>query len=154
MYLFNSLKGREFPGRPVVRVRSFHCHGPRFDPWWENEDLASFVARPKEKKCSPFLLQSISCIISSNYLYNFFRSISNSVLSYVYFGAQPLNFYYNFHSRVSVYFIFKFIVVLYSLFLHYIFSQFCLSTSNRFILYIKYASSNIDSHYVYICDFS
>ena len=30
---------RNFPGGPVIKTLSFHCRGPRFDPWSRNEDL-------------------------------------------------------------------------------------------------------------------
>ena len=40
----------DFPGGPVVRAPSFHCRGPRFDPWLGNEDPTRLAARPKKKK--------------------------------------------------------------------------------------------------------
>ena len=43
---------QEFPSGSVVRTRGFHCRGPGFNPWSGNQDPASCVARPKEKKIS------------------------------------------------------------------------------------------------------
>ena len=37
----------EFPGSPVVRTLHFHCQGPRFNPWLENQDPASLTAKSK-----------------------------------------------------------------------------------------------------------
>ena len=46
----NIWKQRQLPGGPVVRTPGFHCRGCRFDIWSGNQDLASCVAKPKNRK--------------------------------------------------------------------------------------------------------
>ena len=42
---------REFPGGPLVRTPSFHCQGPRFNPWsrTKSPQAASCTAKKKKK---------------------------------------------------------------------------------------------------------
>ena len=40
----------EFPGSPVVRTPCFNCQGPRFSPWWGNQDPASWAVWPKKRE--------------------------------------------------------------------------------------------------------
>ena len=40
----------EFPGGLVVRTLRLHCWGPRFNPWWGNEDPTSRTVQQKKKK--------------------------------------------------------------------------------------------------------
>ena len=43
-------KKREFPDNPVVRTWCFHCWGPGFSPWSENEDPTSHTAWPNKER--------------------------------------------------------------------------------------------------------
>ena len=38
---------RDFPGGPVVKTLCFHCQGPWFSPWSENQDPTCHMAWPK-----------------------------------------------------------------------------------------------------------
>lgn len=40
----------EFLGSPVVGTLSFHCGGPGFHPWSQNQDPSGCTAWPKKKK--------------------------------------------------------------------------------------------------------
>ena len=48
MHTIKNVKGRNFPGGPVIKTLCFQCRGRRFDPRSENEDPTCCAAQPKK----------------------------------------------------------------------------------------------------------